>query len=74
MPYFKRREPEVVEAYRLPQKGENPSDGLLFFMGKYDRDLLFFADYPGHWVARRQDGVWWTMGHEFFLAAYKPLE
>jgi hypothetical protein len=70
MPYFQPRGTHLVEAYRLPQEGQQASDGLGFFLSNAPMPIY---DVSGDWIIR--DGEEWRrMKHDDFIAAYKPWE
>ncbi len=74
MPYFQRRKPDTVEAYRLPLGGEEPSDGLVFFLKEIR--LYFVLRDPlwlGKWVVLEPSGKWCLKSDEEFRITYKPL-
>ena len=69
MPFF-RTKPQTVEAYRLPLAGQEPSDGLVFFLVDNGHPAHFIpnlcAKYAGCWMVRTPNGHLVPYGHEKF--------
>lgn len=78
MPHYQRREPETVEAYRLPLDRETTiSDGMWLWLVEEEmpgRNHLQQMTAPGTWVVLSRGGSWRTMPDEEFQTIYKPLE
>lgn len=49
MPFFRKRV-ATVEAYRMPQEGQEPSDGLIFFLEANGLSIDQIGAAPGDWV------------------------
>ena len=71
MPHFTPRVLDAVEAYRLPQRGEEPTDGLMFFLTELN--LEPDGTRSGNWIVNAADGPL-VMTDEEFRRTYKPLE
>lgn len=70
MPFF--TETRHVEAYQLPKEGQQPSDGLIFFLRSIHLDgILDKLGAPGSWVISTDEGVR-VLSDKAFKARYKP--
>jgi len=76
MPLF-RRGNDLVEAYRLPQAGKEPTDGLVFFLtaNGHPEHLIppLCAKYAGCWMILTSKGHLAPYGHEKFLEDFEQV-
>ena len=85
MPIFKEIA-KFVEAYKLPEKGEAPSDGLIFFLKEKGMPLEFLEGkeiitdigqvltiQPGYWILKNSKNIWVTYSPEIFKLKYEVL-
>jgi len=72
MPYFTPRNPGAVEAYRLPQGGQRPTDGLIFFLRELNISSLMGDTRSGDWIVNDDNGPL-VLTDEEFRIIYKPL-
>jgi hypothetical protein len=73
MPYFTPRVLDAVEAYRLPQGDQRPTDGLIFFLRELNILSLMGDKRSGDWIVNADNGPL-VMTDEEFQTTYKPLE
>lgn len=72
MPFF-RTKPAVVEAYRMPLPGQEPSDGLLFFLAAKGLSVDGVGAGPGDWVVADGWGKVFSCHPADFAATYEQV-
>jgi hypothetical protein len=76
MPLFRKGE-DVVEAYRLPAQGAEPSDGLVFFLVENGCPLHLVprlcAAHSGCWMLLAPNKMLLPYGHEKFLEDFERV-
>lgn len=76
MPFF-RKKPVTIEAYRLPLAGQEPSDGLVFFLeaNGHPAHLIpgLCAKYAGCWMVRAPNGHLAPYGPEKFHEEFEQV-
>ena len=65
MPFFRPR-PQALEAYRMPQPGKQPSDGLVFFLKAHGVLMGEGVAAPGDWVVADSRGKLFSCTPEDF--------
>ena len=66
---------EIYEAFKLPEKGEQATDGLIFFLREIDYEQYLtklITENPGYWVVKhyyKSEVV--ILEHEHFIKHYK---
>jgi len=83
MPMF-RKLPVIIEAYRLPPAGQEPSDGLIFFLhdngiqSDYDEGVSIetlegvMRGDPGDWIIKGVNGECYPCKPDIFAKTYEP--
>lgn len=84
MPTF-RHKPQIVEAYRLPDTGKSPSDGLIFFLRENGIETEYSESIPiktasgivqarpGDWIVKGYNNELYPCKNEIFKANYEVL-
>jgi hypothetical protein len=85
MPFFKKR-PLVIEAFQMPQEGDNPTPELVAFLGKMSQEWLLddgrlaidtlegtMVASPGDWIIKGVTGEYYPCKPEVFRKTYEQV-